>query len=118
MEVVNCKVKHIRPRYKNLKEWMADSNNVYIGRAGIVFIDGERFPKHASPFANPFKVGEVTRDQVLMEYEKYILNQLKISSGLRTELLKLKGKRLGCWCKPDPCHGDILIKIVASLDPK
>ena len=24
---------------------------------------------------------------------------------------ELKGKILGCWCKPLPCHGDIIIKI-------
>jgi len=23
-------------------------------------------------------------------------------------LPELKGKRLGCWCAPLPCHGDIL----------
>ena len=22
-----------------------------------------------------------------------------------------EGKELGCWCKPSPCHGDILIKL-------
>ena len=36
---VNCKVKFIRPQYKNLKEWVENENNVYIGRAGVVFID-------------------------------------------------------------------------------
>ena len=24
-------------------------------------------------------------------------------------LLELKGKTLGCWCKPEDCHGDILV---------
>ena len=39
--VVNVKVSNIRPKYKHLKEWIQDSNNVYIGRKGIVFIDFE-----------------------------------------------------------------------------
>ena len=42
---VNVKVKYIRPFYNNLKEWMEDENNVYIGRKGVVFIDGKRFRK-------------------------------------------------------------------------
>ena len=25
--------------------------------------------------------------------------------------MELEGKELGCWCKPSPCHGDILIKL-------
>ena len=25
--------------------------------------------------------------------------------------MELEGKEIGCWCKPSPCHGDILIKL-------
>lgn len=58
MSVVNVKVAYIRPKgYDNLREWIKDKNNVYVGRKGIVFINGERFPKELSPFANLFKVG-------------------------------------------------------------
>ena len=56
--ICNCKVQYIRPKYKNLKHWMEDDNNIYIGRRGIVFIDGERFPKQNSIFANPFKINK------------------------------------------------------------
>ena len=27
------------------------------------------------------------------------------------DLDELKGKTLGCWCKPNNCHGDILIEL-------
>ncbi|WNZ62248.1 DUF4326 domain-containing protein [Myxococcus sp. MxC21-1] len=27
-------------------------------------------------------------------------------------MLTLRGKRLGCWCKPGPCHADILAEWV------
>jgi hypothetical protein len=47
MSVVNCKVQYIRPKYNNLKEWMNDPNNIYIGRGGVVFIDKKRFPAQA-----------------------------------------------------------------------
>lgn len=51
--VCNVKVADIRPTYKDLKEWCADENNVYIGRKGIVFITDEagtkeRYPKQDS----------------------------------------------------------------------
>ena len=25
------------------------------------------------------------------------------------KLAALKGKRLGCWCAPGPCHGEVLV---------
>ena len=69
--VCNVKVKNIRPEYDNLKEWMYNSDNVYIGRKGIVFIDGERFPKSDSIWANPFKINdEDDRNIVLKKYKK------------------------------------------------
>ena len=49
--VVCVKVKDLRSgvsggkRYQNLKEWMADERNVYIGRGGGLILDGERYPK-------------------------------------------------------------------------
>ena len=113
--VQNCMVKQIRPKYDNLKEWMEDSNHVYIARAGTVFIDKERFPKQNSIWANPYKIGPgKTRDDVIREYEVYIREKLKADPTLRNELLKLDGKVLGCWCSPEPCHGDVLLKLITE----
>jgi hypothetical protein len=113
MSVVNCKVKFIRPKYKNLKEWVEDENNIYIGRGGIVFIDNERFPKESSPFCNPFKVGrDGNREEVISKYKSYILKKLNQNSDLREELKNMRGKNLGCWCHPEKCHGDILLEIL------
>ena len=25
--------------------------------------------------------------------------------------VELRGKTLGCWCAPKPCHGDVLLEI-------
>lgn len=119
MSVVNCKVKYIRPQYKNLKEWMNDDNNVYIGRASVVFIQNdetkqkERFPKEQSIFANPFKIGkDGTLEEVIQKYKKYIIDKLEISLKFQNEFKKLKGKNLGCWCHPEPCHGDALLDLL------
>lgn len=114
--VVNCKVQYIRPKYNNLKEWMEDTSNVYIGRARIVFIDGERFPKDPSVFANPFRVGkDGTREEVVQKYKAYITERLR-DEEVQKQFSLLKGKTLGCWCHPDPCHGDILLEMLALSD--
>lgn len=116
--VVNVRVNCIRPKYANLKEWMKDENNVYIGRKGIVFIDKQRFPKENSIWHNPFKIDSThTREQIIKKYEKYIVEKIK-NEHLEDELKKLKNKNLGCWCSPDKCHGDILKKLIIALDKK
>ena len=113
MAVVNVKVASIRPQYHNLEEWTQDPNNVYIGRRGIVFIRGERYPKKSSIWANPYKVGkDGKRGEVLKKYREYIRGRLEASPSLQKELLSLKGKNLGCWCSPLPCHGDTLLKMI------
>lgn len=115
--IANCKVCNIRPKYGNLKEWMSDVNNVYIGRSGVVFIEGCRYPPKASLFANPFKIGkDGDRNEVLEKYKLFIHDKLRANAYLREELMKLKGKTLGCWCFPEKCHGDVLIELLASDD--
>ncbi len=114
MQVVNVKVKYIRPKYKNLAEWMKDSDNEYIGRKGIVFIDGERYPKTNSKWCNPYKItGNETRDDVIKKYRKYIIEKIE-KENLYKDLKALKNKRLGCWCHPEACHGDVLIELINS----
>jgi hypothetical protein len=118
MSVVNVKVAFIRPKYNDLKEWCEDSDNVYIARAGVVFIkdtDGNkaRYPPHSSTWANPFKISKTeTREDVILKYEKYIRERLENEEGLVEELLSLKSKRLGCWCSPLPCHGDLILRLI------
>ena len=111
--VVNVKVAYLRPRYSNLADWIADcERNAYIGRGGVLFIDGKRYPSRSSLWANPFKVdARTTRAQVLQRYESYIT--ARIAEQPETyDLESLRGKRLGCWCKPEACHGDVLLRLL------
>lgn len=114
MSIINVRVKNIRKLgYQNLKEWTENDNNVYIGRAGIVFVEKERFPKKSSEFHNPFKIGkDGTREEVLEKYKNYITDKLKNNNQLVEELIKLKNKNLGCWCYPEKCHGNILLELI------
>ena len=119
---VNCKVGYIRPEYDNLKEWTEDPNNIYIGRKGVVFISNketgkkERFPKEDSEFCNPFKIGKQgDREEVLNKYEEYIRKKIENNNELKKKLINMRGKNLGCWCYPEKCHGDILLKIIEEL---
>lgn len=91
MKVVHCK----KNKY-----------DVYIGRP--------------SKWGNPFSHKEGTtalyktesREEAVLKFEEYLINNSKLMS----ELKELKGKILGCWCSPQSCHGDILIKYVGKLN--
>lgn len=116
MEVVNVKVKFIRPQYQNLREWMANPENVYIGRKNVVFVDGSRFPPNDSFWSNPYKIGkDGSRDEVIEKY-RYHLNRLL--SEHPDKIIELKDKILGCWCAPDACHGDIIIQSLSGAKIK
>jgi hypothetical protein len=41
-------------------------------------------------------------------YREYI----KTRPDLLNRLDELKGKTLGCWCRPLPCHGDVLVELI------
>lgn len=75
--------------------------DVYIGRG--------------SAWGNPYAIGfDGDREEVIRKYkydfDKDLLKTKKI------KLLELKGKILGCHCKPAACHGDILAEYLNSLD--
>jgi hypothetical protein len=61
-------------------------------------------------WGNPFRIGkDGNRKEVLKKYRTWLfLWQSNLIQDARREL---KGKVLGCWCKPNACHGDILVEI-------
>lgn len=102
MKVVNCKVAFIRKNgYDNFTEWNSDPKHLYIGR-NLVYV---KAPK--SKWANPFTVKKYGREKCLEMYEEYVRN-----GPLWNDLDELKDYEcLGCWCAPETCHGDILIRL-------
>lgn len=68
--------------------------DVYIGRP--------------SKWGNPFAIGwDGERDEVISKYREWI----KTQPNLLKDIEQLKGKRLGCFCKPKACHGDVLVEL-------
>ncbi|MGK7344994.1 MAG: DUF4326 domain-containing protein [Candidatus Nitrospinota bacterium M3_3B_026] len=79
--------------------------DVYIGRPH------PRYPG-GSIWGNPYKTPPFSRPESIRKYRRHIKRKLKENPELREELEKLRGKRLGCWCKPYPCHGDVLVELL------
>ncbi|CAD7961862.1 unnamed protein product [Amoebophrya sp. A25] len=80
---------------KKIKTWTAEDpvRNIYIGRPSI--------------WGNPFRIGDNgdDREMVVKKYRNYLLHE---HPEVLHHLRDLKGKQLGCWCHPYPCHGHVL----------
>lgn len=60
-------------------------------------------------FGNPFPVKTYGREKCIEKYRVYFLRRVESDPAFREAALALKGKRLGCFCKPDnACHGDVI----------
>ncbi|AKF84463.1 hypothetical protein MFUL124B02_43060 [Myxococcus fulvus 124B02] len=44
----------------------------------------------------------------------YLELRSRHDAAWREDVLALRGKRLGCWCKPGPCHADVLVSWLDS----
>lgn len=86
---------------------MDDPDIVYVGRG--------------SPWGNEYshvKTGTKaryrveTRDDAVEAYRQDLWKAIRAGTVKRTDLMKLSGKRLACFCKPQACHADVLAKAV------
>ena len=73
--------------------------DIYIGRTG-----------HGQDgyFGNPFRAPPYSREEAIERFRTYFLRRIETDSSFRSRVLELRGKRLGCFCKPKACHGDVI----------
>jgi hypothetical protein len=86
--------------FKGIK---STANYEYIGRG--------------SYWGNPhsmFEEGD-DREEVIRKY-KYDFDFEKFPHIDKSEVFKLVGKKLGCFCKPATCHGDVLADFLNEYD--
>lgn len=81
-----------------------EAYDVYIGRG--------------TPWGNPFAIGDegMSREIVIEKYTQYFNDKFLNDEQKRKDLLSLRGKTLGCHCKPMSCHGDIIAEYLNSLE--
>lgn len=95
--VVNIKKEE---KYQGIK---STPNFEYIGRG--------------SYWGNPYSMYEDgdDRDEVIRKY-RYDFEFDKFINIEKSKVYDLAGKRLGCFCKPAACHGDVLAEYLNSWD--
>ncbi|KAL5010202.1 hypothetical protein ScPMuIL_012507 [Solemya velum] len=106
-QVISLKVHSLRKLgYDSLEEWLENPDHVYIGRYNP-YVKGA----NESKWANPFTVRRCPdMDRRIELYEDHVLRDKDLVGSLH----ELKGKTLGCWCAPKPCHGHVLQKLITK----
>lgn len=83
--------------------WKKEKCDVYIGRP--------------TKWGNPFSHKKGTQAKFLVSSREEAIEAFRkwITEGdgmhLLSDIGELKGKTLGCWCKPLACHGDVLAEL-------
>lgn len=98
-----------------LKEQLEDGDTIVVTlRDGIHdnliawATDNDRYIRidRRTEWGNPFELpADGDRDTVIRNYSDHYLPH---KPSLINRIGELQGKALGCWCYPDPCHGDVL----------
>jgi hypothetical protein len=81
--------------------------DVYIGRAG-----------HGKDgyFGNPFRLkANEQRGATIERYKDYVDNRMKTDAEFARRVHELKGRTLGCFCKPEACHGEIIAAYLNAI---
>lgn len=84
------------------------------GRAVVVNKHREGFDVYigrGSEWGNPHHVDDVGREQAIELYRQDLWARIRDEGyPLINRLAQLRGRRLGCYCAPKPCHGDVLVE--------
>lgn len=84
---------------------------------GIKSTPNYEYIGRGSYWGNPYSMFEDgdDRDEVIRKY-KYDFDFEKFPNKEKSEVFKLVGKKLGCFCKPATCHGDVLADFLNEYD--
>lgn len=83
-------------------------------RTGVTYIGrqigrGRNAHTPASPWANPFRIDHrISREMSIAWYALLLYSSPELMGDARATLA---GRTLGCWCKPEACHGDVLARV-------
>jgi hypothetical protein len=78
------------------------------------FQEYDKYIGRGSKWGNPFSHQDgtkalykvATREEAIEKYDKWLDTQPELLAALE----ELRGQRLGCYCAPRPCHGDVLVR--------
>ena len=93
------------PRLLNIKRDQIPPDAVYIGR--------NRFRGQTSVLGNPYEIGrDGDRNEVVEKFERWAPTKPHIMAAIAA----LRGRDLACYCVPDRCHGEFILRVANQPD--
>lgn len=69
----------------------------------------EAYIGRGSMFGNPFVIGrDGSREDVIVKYIRWFEQRLS-DPGFEQAVERLRGRVLGCYCRPLACHGQVIV---------
>ena len=93
--------------FQSFQDWNSNPDNIYIGRDQSHHTSGAV----GSKWQNPFPSDKYGREKCLQLYQEHVRGR----ADLLASIIELEGKQIGCWCKPSPCHGDLLVEMFKEM---
>lgn len=100
-----------------------EERDVYIGRGDKEngeksHLNNTEVGEHGwlgNPYVTEEHGGEYTREESIEKYAYDFQRRIETDSEFREAVKELRGKKLGCYCKPQPCHGDVIVEYLKTL---
>lgn len=80
--------------------------DVYVGRRGHGFL---------GYFGNPFGRAGAPRGEALRLFVPWFGRKVLEDVEFLVRVLELRGLRLGCFCRPLPCHGQVYVDFIEAF---
>jgi len=111
--VVN--IKHYGQRLENVQRAFPNAEVVYCGRPMA------QTNWTAGPFANNVGKG-MERDAAIEAFREQLEADIQSKKGMYASLVRMVGLHLSrkdivlvCWCKPAPCHADVVKATIENM---
>lgn len=83
------------PRVLNRRRHGIPRGAVYVGRSTV--------------WGNPYRTSsKCSRTQAVAKFRAYLMSRPELLARAKAEL---KGWDLVCWCAPEACHADVLLRV-------
>lgn len=83
--------------------------DIYIGRPSIL---GNPYSHRTSK--HPVR-HLATREDAIAAFREYAVKRMVEDQEFAAAIRSCRGKVLGCWCAPQPCHGEIILELADGL---